>query len=1402
MELKHYADYISIPEGYRANMTREAINETPDTWLDFYPHKRYIEFLQTLLDGIKTGGKSVWLTGNYGTGKSNASLVTQKLFMDEEERVRRWFEEKKKSMSDRDSLEAAVFACRKEGTLVIYDYNASGVGPNEEFLVRLEKGIIATLKERGMVVPSKGNLDIVISRLEREGQHFFDTRDRIQSSLAYLHSGITITDQLIATLKQADSASDAQTHLLDDVQTVLHEDNIFLNMDVNTFRQWITAIRKENHIERVIYIFDEFSEFVEENIAHLKTFEEVTEAPGINRFYLVPVTHLKLDAFWSETSATAGRAEERFYTRNLQMPNDTAFRLAHNAIHENPDPKAADKWKEEKDILWQSVSAVAGQFSNEVVSNQSFYDILPIHPMAAFLLKHLSESARSNQRSIFEYLKGSADGREFQDFIRSGGPGIPNKQFLTVDYLWKYFIERDDLSINKEIVSIRSEYERIKMRDFQNRSDDDEEIRVLKAVLLFCLLSRLNPDGDEKLRPTVRNVELSFQGDGAMINIRGIIYFLRDKHCFSVVNDNIELYASSVQGVDLQNKIKELEPKFDELISTKVNEALTKHTQSARIKHSANRFDIRVSDVNHTTLTYIQASTRAKYSEGQTQNRDNGSICLWYVIAKNKAEQLLIPEKIETILKQLRDHRIMFFTFPESTFCGKNSEMWSEYVTQYAQYLLENNDQAKRQIKTAYERIECEWCAELKNAARKLRCYTVVNGAVISQDLSWSEFSTLISDYEKCKLPGCVDCLTVWVSAYSEKGLKSWANAGIQYNAASDQFKQLVDVFKKQGITLEDTWYTQNPNHPLARIKALFDKKIANTLSKGSSLSVRKVYIELQCAPFGMKNNVLSAFVLGCVLRGLLDKNYQWENGQMNHPLDADTLSEIIETVVKDDGQDNIKLEKLICRLSKEQRAFIEYAPKMFGCIPIQDTTLSNTLLQIQSKVEEVSHRVPLWILPAYIRSNGADNADKIDSILRSVCDACVISSKGKAEEKTAAIESIGQAILANTEIVYEISQYIQEHYFVLAFQQYVDQNAPSLKALAESLGDNSHAYCDSILDKARISAGILWNQTDIGREIDETASEYHVIQMAQLLYDMNGFSTYKEVRNVLSNAVQVINKVPATMLQSAFPSIGAFIKVFQKGEPAAELAAAMENIIDTIKALFFDTKKTASIKIIRDCLSVPGVEDRVVMEILNNTNDGFSSSEGAFITSAMQKLTALQKASVEHNLIEEWKRLSQVSSPDIWAQNNNVPAYYLLGHTVDATSIISAVQNPGTFSTDKLSEYLDFLHTCQPLSIADCQIAFKKEAVPSRYAKFEIGLASLLAFMHSRYGDQPNRWPRKPDLNDFISDQYKCAIAPQIVEKIQGKSPESLKDILLKMARNNPEVGLLFWEDDDGIHR
>ena len=82
-----YNDYLQVQANFHPVMTREAIDATPETWMEFFPHETYLNFLNALLEGVLGGTKSVWLYGNFGTGKSAAALVTQKLFLDDEERV-------------------------------------------------------------------------------------------------------------------------------------------------------------------------------------------------------------------------------------------------------------------------------------------------------------------------------------------------------------------------------------------------------------------------------------------------------------------------------------------------------------------------------------------------------------------------------------------------------------------------------------------------------------------------------------------------------------------------------------------------------------------------------------------------------------------------------------------------------------------------------------------------------------------------------------------------------------------------------------------------------------------------------------------------------------------------------------------------------------------------------------------------------------------------------------------------------------------------------------------------------------------------------------------------------------------------------------------------------------------
>ena len=1396
VEKRHYVDFFTVPQEYTANMTREAINETPETWLDFYPHIKYVEFLNTLLQVINGGSKSIWLTGNYGTGKSNAALVTQKLFMDDEVRVRKWFDWCKGALSDGATLLDNLLDRRSEGTLVVYDYNALGVGPNDDFIVRLERGIETALAEKGMFIPSTSNTNEIITRLHREGQKFFETRDSMQGELAYLNASIKTVDQLVTKLQQAPPTEEALNQLLSDVQKVFHKDKIYLDTDATAFKSWVSEIVTANELKRIVFIFDEFHPFIEANKENLKTFEQLAEDPGLSHFYFVPVTHMSITAYFAEGSANAKKSNDRFHFRNLQMPNDTAFKLAAHAMKAKTDnPSLAEEWRQEKNTLWEAVRGIAEvHFKPEDVSKQSFYDILPIHPMTAFLLKFLSESARSNQRSIFEYLKGSADGREFQDFIRVGGPGIKSKQFLTADYLWKYFIERDDLGLNKEIVAIRSEFERIKSREFQNRDDDDDDVRVLKAVLLFCLLARLNPDGHERLKPTVENIRLAFQGDGAIVGVDGIIKSLADKHCFSVVNGNIELFATSVGGVELQTKIAEYENKFHDLLSSKTEDMLKAHKKSDISKFSDGRFDVRVSDIGHTTLTNITASKRDLYSNGQ--NKDTGAVCLWFVVAKNKDEQLQIPDKINSILTQLRDHRIVMFAFPHLTFCDTNQNLWNEYVSQFAQSMLESGV-AKEQREIAIRKLDEEWFAKIKKQDTQIRAYMVLNGQVRVNDTSWSQFRNIISDYVRRTLPCCVDYLTDQTTAFGKTALKAWATAGIQFDATSGQYRQQVESFKKQGITADVNWFKQNANHPIPQIRLLIDKKIANTIGKGSPLSVRKIYIELQRAPYGMKWNALSAFVLGIAFRHILDKGYRWDNLQQTGALDTDSLAEIIESVVKDDGQGKIKGEKLICRLSREEKAFVEKAPRMFNIInTTEDARVEDVLLQIQNRVEQISGRVPLWVLSKYICETDEPLAEDISIVLNKICLAGSTSSKsGRSEERSNTIKEVGQFILNNDGLPDTVASYIRPEIFVTAFQIYVDMAAPALVLLAKEVGDVSHGYCQAILGKTAETAGLLWNQVDITEEIDETIKEYEVIKLLKPIAGFSGFVPYRSAIETLREAVVEHNKLPKSLIVSAVPSLSVMLSAISNNGAVQDIKDELEQNEDFVTKLFFDVTHAMSIKLLKQRLTNVTISDSDLLKIYSGLASGFARDENVFLDDVRAKIENFVKNSLAQNIKAEWRRLTDTDTPSAWANSNGIPARFILNNIAEANDIMSAVQTPEQFSSDKLNTLLNILSVLDPVDIVKCHELFRNETVPSQFAKFNISLPALLDFLRNNYGNQPNNWPPKLDVGDFVRREYKGTFAPQVTDKIKKTSAEDLKSRLLQLAQDNPELGLLFWE-------
>jgi hypothetical protein len=637
--------------------------------------------------------------------------------------------------------------------------------------------------------------------------------------------------------------------------------------------------------------------------------------------------------------------------------------------------------------------------------------------------------------------------------------------------------------------------------------------------------------------------------------------------------------------------------------------------------------------------------------------------------------------------------------------------------------------------------------------------------------------------------------LTQQITAFQKNALDTWAKVGIQFDAASGQYKQLVNNFKGQGISTSDSWFAQNTSHPFAQIRMLFDKKIANTVDKGMNLSIRDVYVELQRAPYGMKYNVLSAFSLGFALRHILDKGYQWDNLQKTGTLDANTLAEIIESVVKDENK--IKGEKYICRLSREEKAFVEKAPKMFGIPSIAaDVRVEDVLLQIQNHIERISGRVPLWVLPEYISFAGEPSADIITNVLNNVCLAGSTSSKSdRIEDRTNAVKDIGRFILENDDLIDTVAGYIKPDNFVTAFQKYVDNITPKLVSLAQIVGDVSHGYCQAILDKTAETAGLLWKPADISAEIDETIQEYEIIKLLKPIMGFTGFASYKSIIDTLISAITIGNKLPKTLITTAIPSLSILLSSIANNGAKSEIKEGLEQNIDIIRALFFDSTKAKSIELLKQCLNGEVISDADLLNIYNSLSSGFLRDETVFLDDVRARIEKFAKESVAQNMKSEWNRLTGTDTPSVWAMNNSIPVQFALNNVAETNDIIAAVERPESFSSDKLTELLNVLSGLSPVTIADCQKQFIAETVPRRFVKFNINLSSLLDFLKEKYGKHPNTWPVKPDISEFIREQYKETFAPQVIEKIKKTPAEDLKIRLLQLAKDNPEFGLVFWE-------
>ena len=504
--LEKYRHYFDIDPDYFPAVNEAVITKNPEVWKKFFPHETFVKLLKNTISVLERKQKlCLWVEGAYGTGKSHAVHTLKKLLDSSEEETREYFQRHKLDNDLCNRFQAVKSSGR---ILTVHRYGSATIRSDHNLVFAIQESIEKALVDAG--IENKGGnalKEATIAWLsDKDNKNYFN--GLITGTYSNLFGGDD-ADTVIEKLRTF--SGDALAKVMDNIFKVADERQVkALSLSVTDLSNWIREVIQANSLKAIVFMWDEFTEYFYNNARNLTGFQELCEISETDPFYFVLVTHVTQGLF-HERDQDFIKLNGRFVSPHslISLPENIAFQLMGAAMEKNPDEAVLEDWElalgdltartQESRKLVKSVARI---------TDKEMVDILPIHPYAALLLKHISSAFDSNQRSMFDFIKNDRGDeiKGFQWFIDNFGPEDDNP-LLSVDMLWEFFYDKGKEYLAHDIRSILDYYNRA-----GNQRLDSDQKRVLKTVLLLQAISQYAGDSVELFIPNEKNLDNAFEG--------------------------------------------------------------------------------------------------------------------------------------------------------------------------------------------------------------------------------------------------------------------------------------------------------------------------------------------------------------------------------------------------------------------------------------------------------------------------------------------------------------------------------------------------------------------------------------------------------------------------------------------------------------------------------------------------------------------------------------------------------------------------------------------------------------------------------------------------------------------------------------------------------------------------
>lgn len=1385
-----YAAYFDINPDYFPVVDQNVIKQNPDMWKSFYPHETFQNLLRDVEKILTRKNKlSLWVEGAYGTGKSHAVLTLKKLLDANENEVKEYFE---KFQLENDFLNKFQNAKNGGKILTVHRYGSSKIKGDAALAFAVQESIEHAMKDAGIENKESNALkEGLLQWLEDSANKSYLNNILEQEKTRFGGDDVESVIKKLGSLE-----GDALMELMDKLFQVAEKRQLkFLDLDTKRLGAWIREIIEKNDLKALVFIWDEFTEFFQNNLHNLTGFQELAELSASIPFYLIIVTH-KSEGLFSDSDSDKKKILGRFVspTCNIELPENMAIKLIGQALEKKDDPTLRKEFEE-------SIEAVADDTREPRMAlvkkmhldENDMVKVLPIHPYSAILLKFISAAFESNQRSMFKFIKDGSDDEDmkgFQWFIKNYGP-TDDINLLTIDMLWDFFYEKGKDGLSHDVRMILDCFNHA-----ENKKLNGREQRILKTALLLQAISERTGNSVDILIPTAENIQNAFKGDNEISSVEATLNQLdKDQILFKKnAGGNKYIYSALMGGGVDPDEMKRY---LEEASKTTTQALLAEGSFDSSMLSLPGDIQLRY-NVDIATCDNIEAIKQ------KVRGRENGNkISVIFTFAKNDNEQAVLSKKLKTFAA---DPALNNIVFVDSSVTPLGADGWKQYVEAKANvkyFTGKDNNQANQYSKSVMEILQ-KWRSRITSGEFLVYTKNDQGGERVSK---LDDLHSKLKGINKQEYPDSLEASFnvtdyMWKSASMPMGVELGAKQEI-VNAFRSSSEATKIENQLSGAWQVSEYWEKSPYLTISKIKIAVDKLIAERFKAEGKIAVGDIFDMLSGKPFGFIPCNLSAFMLGFVLKEYVDK-FSYSDGTVSESLTITKLKEAVSEYLKNvQVPNNHYKPKYIVTMSKEMKAFFDITATAFNVPKSSLVSIESARDKIRMKMKEFAF--PAWVFKSLITADRVkSDTALVEKVITNYTGIANSNNLGQEGAESTYAHFIGSESLKNPGLAEDLKNLLTKENSIEAMKVYLQgyENG-KLPALAESIGDSAFEYISSIKEKLSAeSSNWLWNEETSIRKINETILEYQIVEESNKL--MSKTSSLRDCLNDWRSRCDRI-KVSYAAAKNELTHISHILEALLEVKRTLSLQESQkQKFYDAVCAEgsaffeFYNNQISIFRSVCKDYLN--GFGDDSVQTIYDKISvNAFTKDKPEFMNEIGRLIDDFKRSMGAEKLKKLWKDKTGTTSPKEWSNKNSMPILAMVpeNEVVLARRVFDCI-NRKSSDEHSVNEALDYLNSAEffdNLKNENSRNEAFQRIILKDYSVLLSKIETVKTSLKGELSAEPYDWYGLPEVDakvKYLAERnYNQNGYQKALEKIESMDTEKVKEYLKDLIKGNMKVGM-----------